>query len=79
LKTYQDDRSASFANESRKFAREVVYRVLLKIAHCIPDLDLSGVFRKLPDNTDVTASDRIAAPLADKVLQIPRVQGDRRD
>jgi hypothetical protein len=79
LKTYHEDRSASFADESRKFAREVVYRVLLKIAHRNPGLDLSGVFRKLPENTDVTAADKIAAPLADKVLLIPRIQDDRRD
>ena len=79
LKTYHEDRSASFADESQKFAHEVVYRVLLKIAHRNPGFDLSGVFRKLPENTDVTAADKIAAPLADKVLQIPRIQGDRRD
>ena len=40
LKTYHKDRSAAFANESRKFTREMLYMVLLKIAHRNPSLDL---------------------------------------
>ena len=79
LKTYHEDRSASFADESRKFERNVLYKVLLKLAHRHPDLDLSGIFRKLPQNTDVSATDKIAGPLADKVLHVPRIQGDRQD
>ena len=71
LKTYHEDRSASFADESRKIVREIVYKVLLKIAHRNPGLDLSGVFRRLPDSTGDTA--------ADKIVQIPRVQGNCRD
>jgi hypothetical protein len=58
LKTYHEDRSASFADESRKFARNVLYKVLLKLAHRHPDLDLSGIFRKLPRNTSSEISSR---------------------
>jgi hypothetical protein len=79
LKTYHEDRSASFADESQKFMHNVLYKVLLKLAHRHPNLDLFGIFRKLPQNTDITAVDKIAAPLADKVLQVPRIQGDHQD
>jgi hypothetical protein len=79
LKTYHEDRSTLFADESWKFVHNVLYKVLLKLAHRHPDLDLSRIFRKLPQNTDVTATDKIAAPLANKVLQVPRIQGNRQD
>lgn len=34
LKTYEYDRAASFTDESRKFARNVLYRALLNLALC---------------------------------------------
>jgi hypothetical protein len=76
LKTYHEDRSASFTNESRKFSRDVLYKVLLKVAYRNPDVDLSGAFKSLPQNTDVIATDKIVAPIADKVLLVPRHQGN---
>ena len=79
LNRYQDDRSASFANESRQFARNILYMVLLNHAHHNLDLDLSRIFKKLPMNTEVTAPDKIATPLANRVLEVPRIQGDHRD
>ncbi|KAM3241877.1 hypothetical protein ACQJBY_054544 [Aegilops geniculata] len=79
LKTYQDNRAASFANESRQFARSVLYMVLLNVAHHNPDLDLSGIFKKLPEDTNITAADKIVAPLANRVPKVPRIQGDRQD
>ena len=79
LKTYHEDRSTSFANESRKFARSVLYAVLLNLARHNPELDLSKIFKRLSENTVVTVADKIEAPSADKVLRVPRIQGDCRD
>lgn len=73
LKTYHDDRNASFANESRLFVRSVLYDALLNLVHRNLGLDISKVFKKLSANADVIAADKIVAPLADKVLNVRRV------
>lgn len=54
LETYNDDRAASFANASRQFVHNVLYTMLLNLAHRSPGLNLSRIFKKLPQDTDVT-------------------------
>jgi hypothetical protein len=76
LKTYLKDISTSFANKSWKFGRDVLYKVLVKVAYRNPDVDLFGVFKTLLQNTDITATNKVIAPIADKVLLVPRHQGD---
>jgi hypothetical protein len=79
LKTYHNQRSALFPDESRQFERYILCTVLLKRAHWSPSLDLSEIFNKLSRDTNVTAADKIAAPLADKVHQVPNIQSGRGD
>ena len=73
LKTYEDDRSAFFANGSWKFSRDAIFTVLLNFALRQPDVDLSDAFRKLPAGTDTSTAVKVVGPLADKVLRVPRV------
>jgi hypothetical protein len=76
LNTYHEDRAASFANESQKFSRDVLYKVLTKVVHRNPNINLFGAFKSLPEDTDITAFDKVVTPIADKVLEIRRHQGD---
>jgi hypothetical protein len=76
LNTYHEDRSASFANESQKFGRGVLYKVLTKVVYRNPNIDLSGAFKSLPEDTDITIIDKVVLPIADKVLKVCRLQGN---
>jgi hypothetical protein len=76
LNTYHEDRSASFANESRKFVRDVLYKVLTKVVYRNPNVDLSGAFKSLPEDNDITVIDKVVAPIVDKVLKVRRIQGN---
>jgi hypothetical protein len=79
LKKHHEKRSASFANESRKFCIEVVSKMLVKIICRNPDIDVSKAFKTLPLGTDTTAAERAIVPRIDKINQIPRTEGDHTD
>ena len=78
LKTYEEDRAASFANESRKLARDALFLVLSNLAFFHPELDLSDGFKKLPSGADTSAATEKAVPLSDRILKVSRTQGSHR-
>ena len=76
LKKHHEKRSTSFANESWKFCIGLISKMLVKIICRNPDVDVS---KALPPGTDTIAAERAIIPLIDKINQILRTEGDRRD
>jgi hypothetical protein len=63
LEMYQEERAASFANESRKLTRDILYKVLIKVANRNPNIDLSGPVLR----------DTISQKLTPRVVTSPRI------
>ena len=79
LKLLQANQTSKLANESRKLCQEVLQKLLMKVAYRNPGVDFSNIFKGLPKNADVKALEELVAPIVDRVGQVKRVEGDRRD
>ena len=67
------------ADESRRLCAGALEKVLMKIAHRNPGLNLTKVLRTLPPDVDQEALKALVAPIVNKVGGIKRVEGDRAD
>ena len=67
------------ADESRRLCAGALEKVLMKIAHRNPGLNLTNVLRTLPPDVDQEALKALVAPIVNKVGGIKRVEGDRAD
>jgi hypothetical protein len=79
LKLLQSNRATQLANESCKLCRAVLRKVLVKVVHKNPDVDLSNVLDHLPKDADLKALEELVAPILEKVDSIKRIKGQRRD
>lgn len=79
LKLLHSDRATHLANESRKLCRAVLLKVLVKVVHKNPGINLTNVLASLPENVDLKALEELVAPIVDRVSQVKRVEGQRRD
>lgn len=71
LQTYHADRDATTADEAHQFGHDVVYEVLTRVVHRNPSITLVGTFKALPVDADLAELDRLVAPIANKILEIP--------
>ena len=71
--------TASLAEESRMLCRDVMTKVLAKIAHWHPDLDFKAVLKSLPEDADITALSERIKPILSRIDKIKRLEGQRRD
>ena len=79
LEQLHSDRKAHLANESRKLCQAVLRKVLTKVVYRNPSINLANVFDHLPKDADLKAAEELVAPIVDRVSQVKRVEGDRRD
>ena len=79
LKLLQANRATHLANESRKLCRAVLRKVLIKVVHKNPGIDLTNVLASLPEDADLKALEELVAPIVDRVSHVKRVEGQRRD
>jgi len=79
LEQLHSDRTTHLANESCKLCRAVLRKVLVKVVHKNPGINLSNILDRLPKDVDVKALEELIAPTVDRVSQVKRVEGDRRD
>jgi hypothetical protein len=79
LKLLRSNRATHLANESRKLCRTVLSKVLVKVAYRNPGLNLTNVLASLPENADLKALEELVAPIIDRVSQVKRIEGQRRD
>jgi DNA repair exonuclease SbcCD ATPase subunit len=79
LKLLRSNRAVHLANESRKLYRTILSKVLMKVAHRNPGLNLTNVLASLPENADLKALEELVAPIVDRVSGVKRVEGQRRD
>ena len=49
------------------------------MAYRNPGVDFSKILKSLPKDVDVKALQQLVAPIVDRVGQVKRVEGDRRD
>lgn len=78
LEQLHSDRTTHLASESRKLCQAVLCKMLVKVVHKNPDINLN-VLDRLPKDVDVKALEELVAPIVDRVSQVKRVEGDRRD
>jgi hypothetical protein len=57
----------------------ILQKVLMKVAYRNPGLNLTNVLRSLPEDANLKELEDLVAPIVDKVSQVKRVQGQRRD
>jgi DNA repair exonuclease SbcCD ATPase subunit len=79
LKQLQDNYPAQLADESRRLCQGALRKVLMKVAYRNPGLNLTNVLRSLPKDADLEALEGLVAPIVNKVSEIKRVEGERRD
>ena len=79
LKLLQSDRATHLGNESRKICRAILLKVLVKVVHKNPGINLTNVLASLPGDADLKALKELVAPIVDRVSQVKRVEGQRRD
>ena len=79
LKLLRSNRAVHLANESRKLCRAVLSKVLMKVAHRNPGLNLTNVLASLPETADLRALEELVAPIVDRVSGVKRIEGQRRD
>lgn len=79
LKVLHSDRATHLVNESRKLCRAVLRKVLIKVVHKNPGINLTNVLDTLPKDVDLKPLEELVAPIVDKVGQVKRVEGERRD
>ena len=54
-------------------------KVLTKIAHWHPDLDLEAALKSLPEDADIAALNERIKPILSRIYKIKRLEGQRRD
>ena len=79
LKLLQANRATHLANESRKLCQAVLLKVLVKVAHKNPGINLTNVLDRLPKDADLKALEELVTPIIDRVSHVKRVKGQRRD
>src|SRR3990170_2593723 len=79
LKLLQSNRATQLANESRKLCRAILRKVLIKVVHHNPGIDLTNALGRLPRDADLKALEELIAPILEKVDSIKRIEGQRRD
>jgi hypothetical protein len=79
LKLLQSNRATQLADESRKLCRAVLRKVLIKVVHKNPGVDLTNVLDRLPKDANLKALEELVTPILEKVDSIKRVEGQRRD
>jgi septal ring factor EnvC (AmiA/AmiB activator) len=79
LKLLQSTRATQLANETRQLCRAVLRKVLIKVVHSNPGIDLTSALGHLPKDADVKALEELVAPILEKVDSIKRIEGQRRD
>ena len=67
------------ANKSRKLYRAVLLKVLIKVVHKNPGINLTNVLASLPEDADLKELEELIAPIIDRVSHVKRVEGQRRD
>jgi hypothetical protein len=75
LKLLHSKRATHLANESRKLCWAILLKVLVKVVHQNPGINLNNVLDSLPENVDLEALKELVAPIVDKVSQVKRVKG----
>jgi hypothetical protein len=75
LKAHHQESATLLANESRKLACDMLFKVLVKLVHRNPGIDISKAFMSLPKGTDTSAVEALVAPIANSVGQVSRTQG----
>lgn len=79
LEQLQAREACRLADESRKLCRAVFLKVLTKVAYMNPGINFSNVFERLPQDADLAALEALVMPIVDKVGQVKRIEGQRRD
>jgi hypothetical protein len=79
LKLFHSDLATHLANESRKLCRAILRKVLVKVVHKNPGINLTNVLASLLEDADLKALEELVAPIVDRVSQVKRVEGQRRD
>ena len=79
LNLLHSNRATQLANESRKLCRGVLLKVLTKVAYWNPNLDFTNMLESLPEDADHKALAELIAPIVNRVDQVKRVEGQRRD
>ena len=77
LKRLQTDEAMRLASEARRLCRNVLLKVLTKLAYRNPDLNLSMVC--LPKKVDPKPFEEKVMPIVDRIDKVKRVQGPRRE
>jgi hypothetical protein len=70
LREHQQGRAPAFTRESRKLAKDVLFKVPVKIVHRNPGVDISKFFKSLLKGTDTSGAEELVAPIADKIDQL---------
>ena len=79
LQQIQATHTSKLAHKSRKLCQGVIQKLLMKVAARNPGVDFSHIFKSLPKDADVKALEELIAPIVERVGQVKRVEGDRRD
>ncbi|KAI4997093.1 hypothetical protein ZWY2020_052435 [Hordeum vulgare] len=72
-------KAARLANESHKLCWVVLLKVLTKVVHKNPSINLTNVLERLPKDVDLKALEELVMPIIDKVNQVKRVEGQCMD
>src|SRR3990170_8181624 len=75
LKLLKSNRATQLANESRQLCRAVLRKILIKVVHNNPGVDLSNVLGHLPKNANLKALEELVAPILERVDSIKRIEG----
>ena len=80
LDAYHKGHAKKFADEARILVCNMVLRMLSKVVHYNPGVDMSNIFKKLPDGPELVAARQAVTPIADKVAErCIRVEGALRN
>ena len=79
LEQLHSNRTTHLANESRKLCRAVLRKVLVKVVHKNPGINLTNVLDRLPKDVDIKALDELVAAIVERISKVKRVEGDHRD
>lgn len=79
LEQLDSNRAAHLASESRKLCQAVLRKILTKVVYWNPGINLENVLGHLPKDADLKTAEDLVTPIIDKISQVKRVEGDRRD
>jgi hypothetical protein len=60
-------------------AKDPSFKVLIKVVHKNPGINLTNVLACLPGDVNLNALEELVAPIVDRVSQVKRVEGQPRD